>query len=303
MKKILKWVGIVIASLLLLVLVFTPAVALHSMLDYHVDFQRFWAAEDYGLKADTLHLKTADDFTVEAYQICPTEPKAVIICISGIQNPSVSAYMGHAKMFYDKGYASILMEMRGHGASSGDRICLAYNESEDVRAVTDYIKSQSQYKDIPVVIMGMSMGAAVAINSMAINDDIDILVSLSSFSSCENTLCEMADAQIGYSGACSVFRPFIMLTCAIKYGVNPFVTRPLSSIKHLNGRPALLMHSQGDTQVFFSNFEAIMKNEPSTVETFVQKGDEHFISLDFTHPLNDTLYSKTLLDFLDRNIK
>ena len=70
-----------------------------------------------------------------------------------------------------------LPDLRGHGDSDGDRICLAYNETADIKAVTEYVKAT--YTDIPVIVMGLSMGGGVAIRSIGENDDIDALITLS----------------------------------------------------------------------------------------------------------------------------
>ena len=55
-----------------------------------------------------------------------------------------------------------------------------------MKAVTDYIKGNAKYKDVPVIVMGVSMGGAVAIRSIGENKDIDALISLSAFSSVED---------------------------------------------------------------------------------------------------------------------
>lgn len=64
---------------------------------------------------------------------------------------------------------------RGHRRRP--RICLAYNETADIKAVTEYVKAT--YTDIPVIVMGLSMGGGVAIRSIGENDDIDALITLS----------------------------------------------------------------------------------------------------------------------------
>ena len=60
-----------------------------------------------------------------------------MICLSGIENPSVTAFYGHAAEFYKANVATIMPDLRGHGKSDGNRICLAYEEARDVKAVTD----------------------------------------------------------------------------------------------------------------------------------------------------------------------
>lgn len=50
----------------------------------------------------------------------------------------------------EKGYASILLEVRGHGQSEGNQISLGYKETYDVDAVVKYIKSQEKYAGLVV---------------------------------------------------------------------------------------------------------------------------------------------------------
>ena len=143
------------------------------LVDMHVDYSVIYDARDFGLPApDSLNLKTADGFGIFAYEICPEHPKGVVICLSGIENPSVTAFYGHAAEFIKAGVATIMPDLRGHGKSDGNRICLAYEETRDVKAVTDYIKSNAKYKGVPVIVMGVSMGGAVAIRSIGENKDI-----------------------------------------------------------------------------------------------------------------------------------
>ena len=61
------------------------------LVDKHVNYDRIYDARDFGLPApDSLHLKTSDGFGIFAYEICPKQPKGVVICLSGIENPSVT---------------------------------------------------------------------------------------------------------------------------------------------------------------------------------------------------------------------
>lgn len=152
---------------------------LHLFCDKHVTYHRVYRAEEAGLPdPDTLWLTTADGFRIHTLEVKPEgEVKGAVICISGIENPSVTAFYGHAREFREIGLTTLMPDLRGHGDSDGDRICLAYNETADIKAVTEYVKAT--YTDIPVIVMGLSMGGGVAIRSIGENDDIDALITLS----------------------------------------------------------------------------------------------------------------------------
>ena len=198
-KGVLRFIitNVVVFAIVLTVI---PTIIMRKMLNQKITYTQMWAPEEFGVeKVDTLYLKSSDDYTVEVFAVEADAPKCAIICLTGMSNPSVSIYYGHSKMFLDESYSSFLTEVRGHGGSDGDRICAGYQEWRDVEAVTDYIKSQPQYKDVPIVIIGTSMGGVVATNSIGLNDDIDALISISAYSSWEDIFCHnMAQsAQIG----------------------------------------------------------------------------------------------------------
>lgn len=271
------------------------------LVDKHVNYDRIYDARDFGLPApDSLRLKTADGFGIFAYEICPEQPKGVVICLSGIENPSVTAFYGHAAEFYKAGVATIMPDLRGHGKSDGNRICLAYEETRDVKAVTDYIKGNVKYKDVPVIVMGVSMGGAVAIRSICENKDIDALVSLSAFSSLEDFLQTMREALLPMIPA----EQLNIVTGEIvrdKYGVDSSVSSPLYALCGLDNRPVLMMHSRQDTQVPYSCFEKLTAEASKythDIDTMTVEGDEHFICKDFTHPAADKEYMRRLMRFI-----
>lgn len=291
-----------IAILFLLFLIAIPFIVMHELVDNKVEYATVYNSKDYGIESKKLMLQTDDNYNVRVFEVCPSSPKAVIICLTGIEKPSVTAFFGHAKMFYHLNYATLLLEVRGHGESDGDKICLGYQETHDVKAVTDYIKNSEVYKDLPVVIMGLSMGAGIAINSMAENNDLDALISISSYSSFEDMFVEfMADMLPEWIATCE--KPFVQLTSMVKYGVNPWEKRPESAIRHLNGRPALLMHTTKDSNVSYDNYKRIMENAPAHVDTLLRDVDEHFFTNDFLNPQADALYYTTIATFISKTIE
>ena len=273
------------------------------LVDKHVDHNKIYDARDFGLPApDSLHLKTADGYGIFAYEICPKRPKGVVICLSGIENPSVTAFYGHAAEFYKAKVATIMPDLRGHGKSDGNRICLAYEETSDVKAVTDYIKSKARYQGVPIIVMGVSMGGAVAIRSIGENQDIDGLISLSAFSSLEDFLQASREAFLpmipadeldGVTG--SVIKE--------KYGADASVCSPIYSLRGLSGRPVLMMHSRQDTQVPYSCFEKLTAEASrytADLDTMTVEGDEHFICKDFTQPSSDQEYMGRVMKFISQ---
>ena len=192
---------LIILIILLCILISAPFIGLNLYLNRHVNYkgyettdyplQGIYEASDYGINEKQMYLTTEDGYDVWCSEIEVENPKGVIIYLTGIDQPSITYFYGHASWMQKEGYASILLEVRGHGESEGNRICLGYEEYKDVQAVVDYIKHNEEYKDIPIIIQGVSMGGAIAINSFGQIPDIDVLIAMSPYSSFEDEVVEL----------------------------------------------------------------------------------------------------------------
>ena len=165
-------------------------------------------------------------------------------------------------------------------------------------AVTEYVKAT--YADIPVIVMGLSMGGSIAIRSIGKNDDIDALITLSAYSSVQDFM----GGQFGRFITPVLAYPVKLTTAlyaGLKFGVNGFNATPLESIGNLHGRPALMMHSRKDSQVPFICFEKLTQKATTVsndIRTYIVDGDEHFITGSFGMPEEDKAYNSVLLEFV-----
>lgn len=298
-RKIILWLAVSI-TLLAALLTYIPFAVMKPMVNQHIDFDETWSAADYGLASKPFFVTTRDGLRIAAHEVAAKEPKAVIVCLSGIHNPSVTAFFGHARLFRENGYASVLVETRAHGASGGNVIGLGYKEHMDVKAAVEWIEAQAAYRNVPIVAFGLSMGGANAIIATGKMTAIDGLISLSAYSSWEDVFYEGMAAQAPALLA-KVVKPFSLLAASVKYGVNAWRLSPKIEIARLGTRPALLMHSREDSQVPFANFERLRRNAPAHVETFVRQGDRHMLTDHFTEPEKDAAYAQALLGFLAKH--
>ena len=274
-----------------------PFLQMSSIVDLHVDFKKVYSESDYGLMAEPLTLMTEDGLKLAAWRVDAENPRAAVVFVSGIQNPSVTAFFGHAAMLRKEGFSSVLVEMRAHGESEGDQICLGTKEYLDVQAAVKTIKEMDP--DLPVVAFGLSMGAGTAVNAIGETPEIDALITLSAFSTWPDVFAYNMELMGIPKIICEMEKPFVWLYMGVKYGLDGIRVNPLNEIRKLNGRPALLMHSKGDTQVPYVSFEQLTAAAPE-VETYVVDGDYHFICDDnFLHPEDDKAYSAALLGFFN----
>lgn len=280
-------------------LVYIPFMQMDDYVRRHVDFGVVYDASDFGIEAEQLTIETADGLKLTAWRVDAENPRASVIFTSGIHNPSVTAFFGHAAMLQKEGFSSVLVEMRAHGDSEGSLICLGTKEYLDVQAAARYI--QSIDPDLPIVAYGLSMGAGTAINAIGETPEIDAVVTLSAFSTWPDVFADNMEMMGIPRFICDLEKPFVSLYMGVRYGFDSLRINPMDEIRKLNGRPALLMHSRGDTQVPFSSFEKLTGVTPQ-VETYVIDGDYHFICDDnFLNPEADEAYAERVLRFLNEH--
>lgn len=105
-----------------------PPLIIGPMVNQRVAFEEVWDDGQYGLNAEEPTLTTRGGRDLVAHEVPAEEPRAVVIFLSGIHNPSVTGFFGHADMLLERGYASLLVEMRAHDVSEGDLIALGFRE-------------------------------------------------------------------------------------------------------------------------------------------------------------------------------
>ncbi len=298
LKKILLIVSITVVSLVLIGLIALPWVVMPIFrMNERVTFQEVLSPDDYGAVA--ISLTTSDNLKLQAWEVTAAQPKATLVFVSGIQNPSVTAYFPHAAWLREAGYSSVLLEMRAHGQSEGDKICFGMKEYRDVEAAVNYIKTHNP--DQPVVGFGVSMGGATMLNAMGELPSLDGVIALSSFTNWPDVFCQNMSMMGLPEWFGTMEKPFIWLYLGFQHGFDSLKVNPQDEITKLGDRPSLLMHSKGDTQVPFVNFERLTKMAP-LAETYVIEGDHHMILEEhFLNPQLDTAYASTMLDFLQRH--
>lgn len=299
MKKTIKRIIYILSILIVIVLAAAPHFIMGDLLNSrkNVKTEKF-----KDLKAKKLSLITEDNLKIAAWEVKAKNPKAIVIILSGIEKPSVTAFQGYSKFLKKNKYSSLLIEMRGHGLSEGERVALGMEEYLDVKSGVEYIRKND--KDIPIIVWGTSMGASCAITSIGRLTEIDGVISCSAYSSWTDVFSDYLEENGVPKIIVKAERPFIDLYLGMKYGFNKLKIKPVNEIKKLKGRPLLLAHSTKDSQIPFKSFKRLSENsEGENIEVFIREGNEHFICYDeyFNNPGNDKEFSEAILSFLSNN--
>ena len=90
-----------------------------------------------------------------------TSPKGTVVLLHGY-GLSQDSMIPWALLLAEAGWRCVLVDLRGHGDSDGDRIHFGLRESGDLTALIDELQRRDQ-ASWPVSAMGVSYGAAVAL--------------------------------------------------------------------------------------------------------------------------------------------
>lgn len=302
-RRLRRWVGgavVAVAIVGLLVLAAIPPMVTGPMIRGPIAFAHTYAPEDAGLSPEPVVLRTEDGLDLAAYMVHVPSPAALVVFASGTHGPSVTAFYGHAAMLAEAGYASLLVELRARGDSQGDRIGLAYGEVWDLQAAVHHLVADAAYAGVPIVVFGLSLGGAAAINAAGVTPAIAGVVSLSAFSSWSGVFVDNMGLP---EPLATLQRAFVEAYVGLVFGFGRRELTPDRQIERLGERPALLIHTRGDTQVPFASFERLVERAPSHVETWVREGDRHLVVAEgsFLRPWEDAEYAEVVLGFLGRH--
>ena len=308
-RKILKVILIIIT----ITIVYLAAATIFAEIMFdslgfigHFDYESLHKAEDYGFGSRERDLMTSDGIKIHIYETTLDNPNGVVIMLTGITGPSVTAFYGQAQLVSELGFEAVMVDARGHGLSGGDKISLGVGDIKDVEAVTDYIRKKPGYEDLPIIVMGLSMGGATAINSGCLNDEISGIIALSPFSSWSDVCVDNVET-IGFPRwVGELFKPGVWIHGFLNHGKDFFVITPENCIEQAGDTPILIMRSAEDPIAPLSNQERLNAHYTgNNMTVVVRDGAWHHVVLEdnISDPFDDTEYCETILTFLKQFIE
>jgi len=111
--------------------------------------------------------------------------RGTIVYLHGIADDRGSAY-GVVTRFLPLGFNVVAYDSRAHGRSSGELCTYGYFEKHDLRAVIEQIAAD------PIILIGHSLGAAVALQTAAVEPRVGAVVAASTFSDLRSIATERA---------------------------------------------------------------------------------------------------------------
>jgi pimeloyl-ACP methyl ester carboxylesterase len=189
-------------------------------------------------------------------------PKATIVYLHGVADNRGSA-AGVVEQFTPRGFDVIAYDSRAHGSSGGDQCTYGFYEREDLRKVIDGLGSE------PVILVGHSLGAAVALQAAAGDPRIVGVVAASTFSDLRTIATERAPSFFSPS---AIAKAFARAESDGRFSVEQ--TSPVLAAAGITV-PVLLIHGEADRDTTPGHSQRVFAALPGPKELIIVPNAGH----------------------------
>jgi pimeloyl-ACP methyl ester carboxylesterase len=204
-------------------------------------------------------------------------PKGTIFLLPGLGDSKEEApYQFYSLLMATSGYRVVLVDHRGHGRSTGDRISYGAHESHDMVQVLDALQQQGLVAG-DVGVLGISYGASVGICWAAIDPRVRSVVALEPFSSIRDASVDAGPEMLGVTKWFYSQDDYRDITRRIGRlaDFDPDRDSPLFAIAH-STTPVLIFHGRNDDFLRPQHSIRLHEAAPTHSRLILIAGANHF---------------------------
>jgi uncharacterized protein len=201
------------------------------------------SARPTGLPVRQVHFPAADGVRIAGWLVGSSRPALIVILVPGFKAGSTSM-VPYARLLYKGGYDALLYDSRGVGGSGGS-FTLGVREVDDVLGAVAYLDGRPHLNHRRYGVLGVSLGAGVAIVAAARSPRIAAVVADSAYTDQHRTVDRLDSLVFG--GVRVPLAPIAPWTVDHLIGVSLHHFSPLHAVSRLSPRPLLLIHSRHDS--------------------------------------------------------
>lgn len=251
-----------------------------------------------------VHIKSRDGLVLKGrlYKKQKNKPRAVVIAVHGFHSGGLRDMGRFADMYARNGFDYLIISQRSHFDSEGEYLTFGAKESFDILDWADIVR-KIYAPDIPIILHGVSMGAATVLIATGIHDNlVDSNIK-------PNIICCIADSPyddiigqieylLGERGnitkeiAIGLFKANMRLRA--KASVSD--ASPVTSMSHIK-LPIMFVHGKDDRYVLPDNSSRLYELCKSDIkELLIVEEAGHVCSF----VVNPDEYEKVFASFVDR---
>ena len=232
-----------------------------------------------GLEFQKVSLSSADGTELSAWWVSGRASSRAAVLVHGFGgNKSNEQILRTAKIYDRAGYNVLMIDLRAHGRSEGDRRTLGYREARDVRGALDWL-GEKGHRPGQTVIHGWSMGGATVVRA-APGTGVAAVVEEAGYADLSLLL---GDALPENSGLPAFFNPGtkLMAKTFLDFDSEAVVPKRAAAKLAEKGVPLFIIHSTTDETVPFAH-AGMFRNANPEAEFWRLEGYAHVEA--YKHP-------------------
>jgi pimeloyl-ACP methyl ester carboxylesterase len=202
-------------------------------------------------------------------------------------------FVGLAAALHRAGHAVLMIDLRGHGESAGERYSFGVYERRDVLGAVDWLLDHGFARG-SIGVLGLSLGGASVIGATAEEPAIALLVVESTFAELSPLIEPNWKEESGLPG---FFLPGVFLAARLLYGYDLSDVRPVVEFARIAPRPVLIIHCRSDETIDPSHAEQLKAALPSAQLSYFDGCEHAEIYRDFPQA-----YEELLIGFLGQHL-
>lgn len=293
MNRFVKYTGIALAVIVLVAFLAVVGISAHigDQLTSPVRETLTFTPKALDIKYENVTIQAEDGSDLYGWWIPHPTPRATIVFAHGYGKNREQSDLPLKELipeFHKQGYQFLTFDFRASGISEGDRVTVGAKEQSDLQAAIAFARERT---DGPIVLYGVSMGAATAL-ATADETAVAAVIADSPFSDLRAYL--ETNLPVWSDLPNFPFTPVIMTVTPWFTGLDADLVKPIDDVENIDA-PILLIHGRGDDAIPVSESERLAERNDQ-IELWVTDNDGHVAS----HKMFQAEYREQLFDFLER---
>ena len=224
-------------------------------------------------------VRAADGVELRGWKVRPPSPNGDWVLLFHGVSDNRTGVLGAAEILLRHGYSVVMIDSRAHGESGGDMATYGWKERYDTVAITNALYATEEFSHL--YALGVSMGAAIALQSAAIEPRIEGVIA-------EDPFASLREVSYDYTGLHwspllgeTLFRPAAiagMAALAKAGGFNPDDVSPEKAVA-ARAFPVLLICGTRDRTIPCRHAERIYHAARGPKELWIVQGADHASAL------------------------
>lgn len=231
-----------------------------------------------------------DQLEIKAY-LNHVSTSEIIILIHGIRS-NAATFCSLQKRFESINISSIAIDLRAHGSSEGQYCTFGAKEKYDIKLLVDQLEERGYQK---IGVLGQSLGGAVALQAMEIDNRIAYGIIESTFSDWRTVVKDYIQNYLYFRWG--FISDYWINRAASRAGFTPSDVVPKETCKNIK-QPILMVHGANDSKIDMEHGKINFSNLPGNKKQFVAVPEAGH---DNVHRVGGVKLWKTIEKFLEEN--